>query len=69
MRGRTLALVVGWLALAGPARSQDLDGARVIPPVPLTPATYVAEGRDPFEPLLGGEGDETRPRTLEKASS
>ena len=41
MRGRTLALVVGWLALAGPARSQDLDGARVIPPVPLTPATYV----------------------------
>jgi hypothetical protein len=66
MRGRTLALVVGWLALAGPARSQDLDGARVIPPVPLTPATYVAEGRDPFEPFLGGEGDETRPPRLDQ---
>ena len=66
MRGRTLALALGGLALAGPAWSQDLDGARVVPPVPLTPATYVAAGRDPFEPLLGSEGDETRPPRLDQ---
>ena len=67
MRDSTLALAVGWLALAAPAWSQDLDGARVIPPVPLTPATYVAESRDPFEPLLGGsEGEETRPPRLDQ---
>jgi hypothetical protein len=67
MRGSTPALLVGWLAVAGPAWSQDLDGARVIPPVPLSPATYVPEGRDPFEPLFGGsDGDGTRPPRLDQ---
>ena len=67
MRGRTLALAIGWLALPGSALSQDLDGARVVPPVPPVPATYVAEGRDPFEPLLGGsQGDESRPPRLDQ---
>jgi hypothetical protein len=67
MRGSALALAIGWLALPGSARSQDLDGARVIPPVPLTPAAYVAEGRDPFEPLIGAsEGEEGQPPRLDQ---
>lgn len=67
MRGRTLAVAVGWLALPVSAWSQDLDGGRIIPPVSLAPATYVPAGRDPFEPLLGGsEGDEARPPRLDQ---
>ncbi|MGH7358542.1 MAG: hypothetical protein ACREJR_07000 [Candidatus Rokuibacteriota bacterium] len=67
MRGSALAFAIGWLAFPGSARSQDLDGARVIPPVPLTPAAYVAEGRDPFEPLIGDSGgEEGRPPRLDQ---
>lgn len=67
MRGRTRAFVIGWLVLPVPAWSQDLDGARVIPPVPLTPATYVVEARDPFAPLLGDvDGAEARPPRLDQ---
>jgi hypothetical protein len=67
MRGSTLALVIGWLAVPGPVRSQDLDGARVIPPLSLAPAAYVAEGRDPFVPLIGdAEGEEGRPPRLDQ---
>jgi hypothetical protein len=37
------------------------------PPVSLAPAAYVAEGRDPFQPLIGAsEGDEGRPPRLDQ---
>ncbi|HKY61324.1 MAG TPA: hypothetical protein VJP59_09970 [Gemmatimonadota bacterium] len=67
MRGSALALAIGWLALPGPVRSQDLDGARVIPPVSMAPAAYLAEGRDPFVPLIGiAEGEEGRAPRLDQ---
>lgn len=67
MRGSALALAIGWLALPGPVRSQDLDGARVIPAVSLAPAAYAVEGRDPFVPLIGDSaGEEGRPPRLDQ---
>lgn len=67
MKGRRLAFAIAWLAWPGAGRSQDLDGARVIPPVPLAPAAYVAESRDPFEPLIGAsETGEARPPRLDQ---
>lgn len=67
MRGSALALAIVCLVCPAPARSQDLDEARVIAPVSLDPAAYVAEGRDPFQPLLGvSEGDEGRPPRLDQ---
>lgn len=66
MRGSALALAIGWLAgFPGPVASQELDGARVIPPVPVAPAAYLAEGRDPFVPLIGAS-EEGRPPRLDQ---
>lgn len=67
MRGSALAFAIGWLAgFPGPVASQELDGPRVIPPVPVAPAGYLAEGRDPFVPLIGTSEDEGRPPRLDQ---
>lgn len=67
MRGSLPVLAIACLALPVPVRSQDLDGTRMVAPVSLPPAAYLAEGRDPFVPLLGAmDGEEGRPPRLEQ---